>query len=204
MARSTISLSLGHHDGAVRLPSVVSTALLPEPELQASLLDGELVRVGGAFCAIDTIIGAQQRAGAIASEVADLAIAEQRTAAWIHGVLPDLPSRLQLCVDAKSGYRPQSSARQVFREVVLDDGDVMSIGGLIVTTPLRTALDLARIAAVEFGTRDLIRDLSTLGRGFDLVDCVESLERRRNLPNKHRAIARLAAALGTSRELSRR
>ena len=167
---------------------------LPEAELHAALLDGDLVRVGGAFCTIDTIIGAEHRAASVAAEVTSRAIAELHTAAWIYGLLPDVPRRLFLCVDATSGFRPQSTARQVFQEVVIEDGDVISVGGLAVTTPLRTALDLARMCGASSATEELIRELSVLDRGFTFADCCAWIERRKNLPYKHQALAVLASA----------
>lgn len=180
----------------MRISTVLSRNDLPNEELQVGVLDGELVRVGGAFCAVDTVIGTQHRAASIAAEVPGYSVAERLAAAWIYGVVNDQPSRLQLCVNAQANVRPTSSARYVFREVVLNDDDTNLIGGLPVTTPLRTALDLARID-VDFSsfTADVIQRLASVGRGFDFSDCESAITCRRNLPNKRVALVRLSETL---------
>lgn len=179
----------------MRIPSILSLSDLPPAELQAGVLDGELMRVGGAYCAIDTIISSPHRAVSVAMEAPSWAIAERHTAAWIFGVLDVQPSRLQLCVTSRRGVRPVSTQRHEFREVVLDDDETIVIGGLTVTTPLRAALDIARINK-EFlpPARDIVRGLASLGRGFDLSDCIAALNARRNLPHKRLALERLATA----------
>ena len=180
----------------MRIPSILSLRDLPPAELQAGVLDGELVRVGGAYCAIDTIIGSPQRAASVVVEAPSWAIAERHTAAWIFGVMDVQPSRLQLCVTSHGGVRPISTQRHEFREVVLAGDETIVIGELTVTTPLRAALDIARIDA-EFlePTRDVVRGLASVGRGFDFNDCVAALNARRNLPHKRLALERLASAL---------
>lgn len=178
----------------MRIPSILSLRDLPPAELQAGVLDGELMRVGGAYCAIDTIIGSGQRAASVAVEVPSWAIAERHTAAWIFGVVDVQPSRLQLCVTNRGGVRPISTQRHEFREVVLAQDETIVMANLTVTTPLRAAIDIARIdAAFLAPTRDVVRGLASLGRGFDFSDCVAALDARRNLPHKRLALERLAA-----------
>ena len=77
------------------------------------------------------------------------------------------------------------------REVVIDDGDVVTLGGFPVTSPLRTAVDLARFSPV-FGEveRSIVRFLAA-SDGFGLPDCRATLDRRRNLPAKRLAFDRL-------------
>lgn len=180
----------------MRISSVLSSADLPVAELHAGVLDGELMRVGEAYCAIDTVVGPSQRAASIATVVAPWAIAERFTAAWIHGVIHDQPRRLQLCVDSQDNVRPLSSQRFAFREVVLNHNETMPVGGLRVTSPLRTALDIARTHE-EFtaATNKVVQSLAALGSGFTLADCIAEMDSRRNLPFKKMAITRLAAAL---------
>lgn len=181
----------------MRIATVLSPHDLPTAELQAGILDGELVRVGAAYCAIDTIIGSEHRARSIAVEVPSWSIAERLTAAWVYGVGYEQPGRLHLCVTSKENVRPHSTLRYAFREVVLGTQETCVLGGLRVTTPMRTALDIARTDD-EFAetTRDVVRCLATVGRGFTLDDCVAEIRRRRNLPYKTVAITRLSLALG--------
>jgi hypothetical protein len=71
------------------------------------------------------------------------------------------------------------------------------VGGLSVTTPLRTALDFARTGDnFSEDTREIVRGLASLGRGFGFDDCVAAVKLRRNLPNKRVALDRLNSALG--------
>ncbi|MEO7348981.1 MAG: hypothetical protein ABIW32_03850 [Terrimesophilobacter sp.] len=183
------------------MASILSSADLPHAELQASVLDGELVRVGEGFCAIDAIIDAQLRAASIATEVPGWAIAERRTAAWIYGVVGPQPRQLSLCVTSIGNVRPLSSHRYIFREVVLGANEVRTLAGLNVTTPLRTAIDIVRIDdSFQNEGQEIVRALSHVGNGFTLDDCVHDIEARRNLPHKLKALQRLAIALAGARK----
>lgn len=158
-------------------------------------LDGELHRVGGAYCSVDAIIGPNHRADSIAAEAPDYAIAEQRTAAWIYGLVYELSRPLQLCVDSRTRKHPVSSRLHVFREVVIVDDEVRTIGTLRVTSPLRTAVDLVRFSDTFLPSdRRIVRRLAAVGT-FRLADCIAAINGRKNLPNKHRALGRLAEAL---------
>ena len=67
------------------------------------------------------------------------------------------------------------------------------LGGRRVTTPVRTAVELAR-ARERFGENDAeaVRELGRIG-GFGLEECLALMNARRNLPAKRRAAERLAA-----------
>ena len=71
-----------------RLPGVLFHSDLPEAELHAAKLDGELYPVDQCFSPIDTIEGRWNRARALLLTVPARLIAEQRTAAWIYGAGP--------------------------------------------------------------------------------------------------------------------
>ncbi|MES2170071.1 MAG: type IV toxin-antitoxin system AbiEi family antitoxin [Actinomycetota bacterium] len=175
----------------MRLPAVLSTHDLPSAELQAARLDGELFAIDECFSPIDEIEQRRHRAASLAAIVPDRLIAEQHSAAWVHGALLHAPARHEFCADTRARVRP-AGARFALREVVIDDSDLMELGGMSVTTPLRTVLDLARFSS-EFGEaeRQVTRALMVCGR-FGFIDCVSALDRRRNLPGKRQAIARLA------------
>lgn len=177
------------------LPLVLSRFDLPEAELHAARLDGELFAIDECFGPVDLAPQASLRAASLAAILPSRLIAEQRTAAWVLGALLDPPAQHQLCADSGARYRFAGAARFRVREVVLDADDVTMIGGLRVTTPLRTAIDLARFCA-EFGEAEaaIVAGLARIG-GFDLPDATAGLERRRHLPGKVRAAQRLRAAL---------
>jgi len=178
----------------MRLPAVLSPVDLPEQELISASKDGELVRIGGAFCPVDTIIGIQHRASSIGAEIPARSIAERRTAAWIYGACLQLHRPLDLCVDIRGKTHPLSTRLHSFREVVIHDHEVVTIGELRVTSPLRTAVDIARINR-DFGVgeSEQIRKLSESGL-FAFEDCARVLSARRNLPNKRVALQRLQRA----------
>ncbi len=174
---------------------VLSPADLPLAELTAVRLDGELYAIDGCFSPIDEPEDAARRALALAAGFPGRLIAEQRTAAWVHGVLPSPPGRHQFCVDIASRARPPIDAHLLVREVVLGPGDLVHLGGMPVTSPLRTVADLARVSP-GFGAaeRSIVRGLMRLG-GHTLADCAALLDRRRNLPGKRAALSRVRDAL---------
>ncbi|MFD3444861.1 hypothetical protein ACFDTO_09710 [Microbacteriaceae bacterium 4G12] len=86
---------------------------------------------------------------------------------------------------------PPPRARLAVREVLLAEGDTVSLRGLSVTTPLRTATDIVRFEA-RFGVREA-RIVSALLRmtGAAADDCARTIAARSHLPHKRRALGRL-------------
>jgi hypothetical protein len=161
----------------------------------AARLDGELFALGEAYCPIDVIETPALRLAAILAGRSARLIAELATAAWIWGAVDLAPTRLELCVNLRARARPQATPHANVREVVLGDGDTTAWGDYRVTTPLRTAADLAR-SREPFTTadRDAVRGLARIGR-FQLADCLAHMNTRRNLPDKRRAAERLRECL---------
>ena len=142
----------------VPLPSALDGSFLPLAERMAARLDGELFALGGAHFPIDEVeTPALRLAGALAGFPHRL-IAELGTAAWVWGATPVPPTRLELCVDLGARARPQHASPADLREVVLTAGDLTQLGERRVTTPLRTAIDLAR-------TRDSLDEVVIRSRG---------------------------------------
>ncbi len=177
-----------------RLPAVLFHSDLPEAELHAAKLDGELYPVDRCFSPIDEIDGLWNRARALSLTVPARLIAEQRTAAWIYGALNRPPRQHQFCADISARVRPPALVAITVREVVIDASDLAELAGLLVTTPLRTVVDLAR-ASVNFKNDDLraVSDLMRIGR-FGVEECRAVLDRRRNLPHKRLALERIDQA----------
>lgn len=180
------------------LAPVLRVGDLPLAELCAARLDGELVGVDECFSPIDVHTGPFQRATALAGAWAPRLIAEQRTAAWVWGATPDSPARHQLCASIGARARAHIPQRSVVREVVIDDDEIVALGSVRVTAPLRTVTDLARFSA-EFAEAEagIVRQLLA-GADLDLDDCARALDRRRNLPAKKLAWARLRWACSNS------
>lgn len=158
-------------------------------------LDGEVYALADGWCPVDEFEGPAQRAVGVLGERSPRLIAELGTAAWIWGVAPTLPRRIEFCVDLGSRARLLSSPLVRVRELVLDADDRVAFAGAAVTSPLRTAVELARVRDVLSKDEETaIVALSRLG-GFGLTDCHALLDRRRNLPEKRRAAVRLGVLL---------
>jgi len=180
-----------------RLPHVLSPVDLPVAELYAARLDGELFPVGGAFSPVDEIEQPALRAAAVHAEVSGRLIAEQLSAAWVWGAVDTPPVRHQFCVATASRVSHSPARWMTLREVIINEDEISDLGGFLVTTPDRTVIDLVRFSE-SFGAieRAIIRRLA--GGGVSLEAAAETVRRRRNLPSKRRALARLASVLPTA------
>lgn len=117
------------------------------------------------------------------------------TAAWIYGCAP-APRQLQLLIDHSrrtTALAPFSTA--VLHEVRLGAGDGMEIAGIMVTTPLRTALDIARHGPQEASVSALLAIAANPVLRCPLGFVRSSLEAVSRLPGKSVALSRLDAAL---------
>jgi hypothetical protein len=181
----------------MRLRPVLSRSEFPAPELAALVLDGEAYRVGECVAPVDEVVGPLLRAAALAAELPNRLIAEQHSAAWIWGVQSSPPLRHEVCADITARTRPAVGAMLAVREVVLLHEDTVTLAGLCVTTPMRTAIDLARFVAEWNETEaETVHRLLALG-GWSILDCARVMNRKRNLPNKRIALARLADCLAS-------
>jgi hypothetical protein len=149
-----------------RLGRVLSTRDLPLAELCSARLDGELFALGDGWCAVDEPEGAESRAAAIALVAPRRVVAERVTAAWIFGAAVE-PAQHQFCVDVGARVNVPRSPRLHLREVVGAEADTLCLGGLRVTNPLRTAVDLARHPPGT--TSDLIPMLRTLVQRYGIT-----------------------------------
>jgi hypothetical protein len=175
-----------------RLPLVLSTTDLPLAELGAARLDGDLYAVGPSFAPVDEIESPLHRACALRANAPPRLIAEQSCAAWIWGARTALPAHLEFCVPTGARVTHSNAGWYSVREVVIDDHEILNIGGMPVTSPIRTVLDVARWSE-QFGLVEVhaIRALMRIG-GFVASDCVDQFESRKSLPGKKRAIDRLS------------
>lgn len=177
----------------MRLPPVLSERDLPTPELHAATLDGELFRLDRAFTPVDEVEAPRHRARAVHAGLSDRLIAEQHSAAWIWGAIGRPPARHQLCVAMDARVRLNAGRGATVREVVIEPGEIATLDGLQLTAPLRTAVDLARFSP-RFGQLEESAAVWLMNRhGFGVQDCLDDLDRRRNLPRKRIAAQRLLA-----------
>ena len=174
-----------------RLPGVLAASDLPLAELCAARLDGELVALDECFCPVDSVLGVAERAEALSRTVPARLIAERDSAAWVWGALDRPPAVHRLCVDAGARVHPPPRSRLAVREVLLTEADTVTLRGMTVTTPLRTATDIVRFEH-RFGVREA-RTVSALLRmtGAAADECARAIAVRSHLPHKRRALGRL-------------
>lgn len=111
-----------------------------------------------------------------------------RTAAWIHAGDRALAPGEHLDVPAVSCFRPSARGRlrnglSASGERAVEPRDLMEIGGLAVTTPLRTALDLGRLqrsADLKLHGMDTMLALGAFTRD-ELVAAVPRFNRQRGV-----------------------
>jgi len=173
------------------------------PELQSLAADGLLARLHQQGYTLPGITASPQlraraAAGAVPMAIRQRVVAGRMTAAWIYGCAGE-PDRLALLVDAK---RRVSSLRNTrgctLHEVKLGPFDVISLGGLMVSSPLRTALDIALHVEPERAVPALAGLLARPQQDVKLRLLVRAIEATPRVPHKRAALeklARLAPAL---------
>jgi len=175
-----------------RLPSVLSKNDLPSAELQCAALDGEVYPLDSCYCPIDEFDTIHLRARALGTALDSRIIAERMTAAWVWNAALNPPRRHELCVATGARTRPASDLNAVLREVVIDESEIDLIAGVQVTSRLRTVIDILRFSE-SFDEREQKAVTTLLVDGvISLDDCVAAVTGRRNLPQKRRALERLA------------
>ncbi|MFJ6416112.1 type IV toxin-antitoxin system AbiEi family antitoxin [Paeniglutamicibacter sp. NPDC091659] len=179
-------------------PLAAHISLVGEPftlnELQAMRLRGVLREVlPGAYvpsAISDTPSARAQVAAVVAAEYLGLQSALcRRTAAWVYGCAP-MPGELEVVVPRY--HRPcPPTARMMLRmsEGVVDEEQICSLGGVNVTSPLRTAMDVAFNSELEqaFAILRSLHGEPRLRCGYPrMLEQVESSVRR---PGRLRALA---------------
>jgi hypothetical protein len=128
-------------------PFTAATAPCTRARLRKAVASREVVRpVRGAYLRADVELTEIARAQVMALVVGRTAVLCDRTAAWVHGVdclsyaeLDD-PPPVESCV--LRGHEPTERPEVVGRTRDLRDEDIVVIGDVRVTSPLRTAADL--------------------------------------------------------------
>ncbi|GAA1338385.1 hypothetical protein [Arthrobacter roseus] len=174
-------------------------AVFSYPELQAMAMDGLLRRVyGKSYLMTGTAESPALRAlsalNALPPTLRDRATLGRGTAAWVLDCA-GAPDKLSILTDRRrrtSALRPFSDA--VMHEVALGPLDVVTIGGVRVTTPMRTAMDIA-LHGNDATCGETLRRLGLhpqLGCSLKRVSLM--LETVSRAPGKSRALARLREA----------
>jgi len=114
-------------------------------ELEAMRAEGLLVNVGGrVYLPADALGSVEARRAALALVVPAGTVAGLATAAWLHGA-PVRPDPVEVLIPHSAGPRPVREGLAEHRTTVAAS-DVVGWPDLLVTTPARTAADLARQA----------------------------------------------------------
>ncbi|MEV7604466.1 hypothetical protein AB0N65_03370 [Paenarthrobacter sp. NPDC089322] len=167
------------------------------PELQCMASDGILRPLyGRSFVAPGVTVTTRLRARAAALTVPERmrrkVVAGRLTAAWIYGCA-NPPERLSLLVDAKHRISSLRGAGGCsLHEVRLGQMDVVSLGGMLVSSPLRTAADIALHVEAPRALPALKRLLDRQDLGVRLRLLTLAVEAAPRVPHKKRALATLA------------
>ena len=185
-----------------RLSPVISTRDFPEAEIAAMLLDGEVYRVDRCVSPIDVPPGPEQRLAALERELPARLILERRSAAWVWGALFLPPARHEACTSLTGRWRPPYSTRVTVREIAIGPAEITRFAAapaLALTTPLRTAMDIARYSET-FGDVEVEALLTLLGHaGTTVEECRTTVAALHKLPYKKRALRRLGVVARTDR-----
>jgi hypothetical protein len=194
----------GGQQAAPRFPELYAPGMpFAWPELQSLAADGLLARFHQHGYTLPEVLASPQlraraAAGGVPASVRQRVVAGRMTAAWIYGCAAE-PDRLALLVDAKrrvSGLRNTRGC--TLHEVKLGPFDVVSLGGLMVSSPLRTALDIALHVDAERAIPTLAGLLARPQNDVRLRLLVLAIEASPRVPHKRAALeklARLAPAL---------
>ncbi|WP_417220424.1 hypothetical protein [Arthrobacter sp.] len=182
-------LLAGPSDTAIYQPGEPFTA----PELAVLRAEGALrIVLPGAYVCAARPDTAEVRTAAVASflgpRLREAAVIGRLTAAWVHGCHP-LPAELELLV-ARFHRLPlrRGDLGISLHECVLGDDDVLRIGRMQVTTPVRTALDVAFHAPPGPARRVLARMLGTGRIACNREELVAAIEATGRRPGKRAAL----------------
>lgn len=180
-----------------RLPRILDLGILSPVELRAAVLDGELGMLGEAFAITDAPPTPSMRAASLARAVPERGIIADRCAAWVWGWTPE-SSPLRLCVSKEARISSPTRRMHRAREVAISPDEVHELGGVAITSPERTLVDLARFDEGDDVIELLAAGIVVAGMEKEVVDA--ALDRRPASAGLRRARQRLEAA----RELSYR
>ncbi|PFG33074.1 hypothetical protein ATL42_0934 [Sanguibacter antarcticus] len=122
------------------------------------------------------------RARSLVHQVPRDVIVGRRTAAWVHTGTPR-PVHLSVLYEPR-GYRPRNTTGLELSQASVRPWEVVMIGGLRVTDPARTALDVATWADPDEATAILV---CLLRHGVEVSDCLQRLDRVANWRGAGRA-----------------
>lgn len=174
------------HPALLYLPG----ARLSVGELSAARLDGHVIELGDAYIPADLPESPDVRASSIAVLVQEGAAACGPSAAWIHGARDTPPPvhHVRRCVERR--VRPRVHPRVVFHDTRVAEADVHALGGILVTTPVRTMCDLATALHRDPRVMPWMQALAQVDPEA-LVSAIRSLRSRHRVPGSVSGVAAL-------------
>lgn len=171
---------------------------LPLAELHALKLDGLLLPIADRFRAFDHPESELDRATALAGALPARVIVCEESAAWVW-LGGEAPEPLRICAPTRRRARPVLHGTVVYRELGVLPGELVTVGAVVVTTPIRTAVDLARSAAGPTGRRTAMAWLAALLRdGAAAPDAVIAVLAAAGAARGAALVRELGAGLGTA------
>lgn len=159
---------------------------LSAAELSAARLDGHLVELGEAYIPADAVETVGLRAGSLRSILGVSLAATHLTAAWVHGALAFPPVRHTVQRASEKRLHAVIDLRLVYRDGCVAASDLWLLGGVRVTTPVRTLADLARVPDEEHAHA---ARLLSAARPSLAGEAIARLEGGGSLPHKRSALA---------------
>jgi hypothetical protein len=169
-------------------------------ELRAMALDGLLVNVleAGYIGSTEAVTPAHRALAAAAVLPAGFrrkVVLGRLTAAWVYGCAPP-EAKVTVLLDHRYRATSQGRCRSVrIHEVSLGASDTVGMAGVPVTSPLRTALDLAVHAPDEDAVPALLALSSIPALKCPLGYIRQTLQLRPRMPGKAKALERINSAL---------
>lgn len=168
-------------------------------EQSAMVLDGDLWRLGVTVVEPDSPDDALNRLRLASAGCPPNVAIVRLSAAWVWHALEELPQRVSVSSIDRTRLVSQINGRFVTCDLRFTEGDLVQGHSRHVTSPARTATDIARYET-NLGEEELVALLGRLmrvhERGFGTSEAIiERVERSRNLPYKARCLSRLNEAL---------
>ncbi len=117
---------------------------LSSAELSAARLDGDLVEIGEGYMPADAVESTATRAASLRSICGTRLVVCSWSAAWVYGALNEPPARHAVMRGGTHRVGNLIDRRAIFHDVGVDGEDVTDLAGVMVTSPLRTLIDVAR------------------------------------------------------------
>lgn len=198
--RTSVPLASGASDSPGHFLDLYAPGqLFSSPELQSMAADGVLTQLHQHGYTVPGVeaspqLRARAAANAVPPAIRQRVVAGRMTAAWIYGCARE-PDRMALLVDAKRRISSLRATRGcTLHEVRLGPFDVVSLGGLMVSSPLRTALDIALHVDAERAVPALRQLLERPELDVRVRLLVLAVEASPRLPHKKAALDKLALA----------